>query len=377
MKFYHLILSAAMIAGFSSCSDDDKPALPTDYEDVPAETPDTKGAVAGFYVLNEGNMGSNKCTIDLFDYATARYVRNIYPERNPSVVMELGDTGNEIAVYGNRLYIVVSGSHKVEVCDAATAVRIGQVDIASPRYIAFDGDYAYVSSQVGGTGDNGSVVRFNIKTLAKEGSVSVGLGPEQLAVADGYLYVANSQNYGVGRFDSNISRIKLSDFTFDSNIPAGVNMKHLQLDSRGNIWVDAAGNYAEIGANLYKLERLADGTYGTPQAFNVPVANFTIAGDRLYYYATVYDASWNAVNTYGTINTTSGASEGSFITDGTESEIVTPYCIAVQPANGDIFITDARNYVSSGSLRCYTKAGKTKWTVTTGDIPGHIAFVMR
>ena len=27
-------------------------------------------SITGFYLLNEGNMGSNKCTLDYMDYAT-------------------------------------------------------------------------------------------------------------------------------------------------------------------------------------------------------------------------------------------------------------------------------------------------------------------
>ena len=65
------------------------------------------------------------------------------------------------------------------------------------------------------------------------------------------------------------------------------------------------------------------------------------------------------------------------ITDGTESEIVAPYGIAVHPVNGDIYIADARNYVSSGHLYCYSASGQRKWYVYTGFIPGHFAFLPR
>ena len=47
--------------------------------------------IKGMYLLNEGNMGSNKCTIDFYDYTTGEYFRNIYPEQNPDIVKELGD----------------------------------------------------------------------------------------------------------------------------------------------------------------------------------------------------------------------------------------------------------------------------------------------
>ena len=67
----------------------------------------------------------------------------------------------------------------------------------------------------------------------------------------------------------------------------------------------------------------------------------------------------------------------SFITDGTEKNIKIPYGIQVNPYNGDIYITDAKNYVSSGQLHCYSREGKRKWSVRTGDIPAHMCFVYR
>ena len=67
----------------------------------------------------------------------------------------------------------------------------------------------------------------------------------------------------------------------------------------------------------------------------------------------------------------------SFITDGTERNIVIPYGLAIHPKNGDLFITDAKNYVSSGVLHCYSKEGVRKWSVRTGDIPAHMVFLNR
>ena len=66
---------------------------------------------AGFYLLNEGNMGSNKATLDYYDLSTATYTRNLYSERNPSVPLSLGDVGNDLRIYGNRLYAVINVSN--------------------------------------------------------------------------------------------------------------------------------------------------------------------------------------------------------------------------------------------------------------------------
>ncbi|MFB0973370.1 MAG: YncE family protein, partial [Bacteroidales bacterium] len=120
------------------------PSKPTDVTDSVKNA-----SVKGFFLLNEGNMGSNKCTLDYFDYSTGVYSKNIYAERNPNVVKELGDVGNDIQIYGSRLYAVVNCSNLVEVMDVRTAWHIGVVSIPNCRYIVFDSGYAYVSSYAG------------------------------------------------------------------------------------------------------------------------------------------------------------------------------------------------------------------------------------
>ena len=113
----------------------------------------------------------------------------------------------------------------------------------------------------------------------------------------------------------------------------------------------------------------------------IPVAcsNMAIRGDSLYYYATEWN-NYTASNTisYGIIDIrTREVVSHNFITDGTEKEITVPYGIAIHPETGDIFVTDAKNYVSSGTLYCFDRHGRKKWSVRTGDIPAHITFLPR
>ena len=64
----------------------------------------------GLFILNEGNMGSNKASIDFYDPISDTLYRNIYPTVNPTVMKELGDVGNDIAIYGGKLYAVINVS---------------------------------------------------------------------------------------------------------------------------------------------------------------------------------------------------------------------------------------------------------------------------
>lgn len=63
---------------------EDLPVLRSESEAV--SRPGSPHEIKGMFVLNEGNMGSNKCTLDFLDFRSGFYTRNIYPERNPEVV---------------------------------------------------------------------------------------------------------------------------------------------------------------------------------------------------------------------------------------------------------------------------------------------------
>src|SRR5574344_909952 len=136
------ILILMIVIAVQSCRKADVIVIP---DSVPVSEPQYT-SISGFYLLNEGNMGMNKCTLDYYDYTTGTYTRNIYGNANPSVPKELGDVGNDIAIYGSRLYAVINCSNKVEVMDVSTTKRIGQIDIPNCRYIRFSGGYAYVTS---------------------------------------------------------------------------------------------------------------------------------------------------------------------------------------------------------------------------------------
>jgi hypothetical protein len=155
--------------------------------------PDTVGATppVGFYLLNEGNMSSNKSTLDYFDFATGTYHRNIFAAATPCVPMEMGDVGNDIAIYGSKLYAVINCSNKVEVVDKLTARRLGQIDVPNCRYIKFHEGYAYVTSYAGQVEINpdyeqtGYVAKIDTATLREVGRRLVGI---YLTDAAGFTY---------------------------------------------------------------------------------------------------------------------------------------------------------------------------------------------
>lgn len=339
----------------------------------------------GMYVVNEGNMGSNKCTLDYLDYVNGYYIRNLFSERNPNVIKELGDVGNDIQIYGDKMYVVVNCSHKVEVLDAKSCIRLGQIDIPNCRYIRFYRGNAYVTSYVGPVqidpnAPQGAVYRVDTTSLKVTAKVTVGYQPDELTVLGEYLYVANSGGYRAPDYDNTVSVIELERFKQVQKIPVGINLHRIRADRYGKLWVTSRGDYKSVHSNLYVLEkRVGYNEMVVTDTLNVACSNLSISGDSLFYYSTEWNehTQSNAIS-YGIINVrTKEPISSRFITDGTEGDIRIPYGLAIHPVTKDIYVTDAKNYVSSGTLYCYDKQGKRKWGVRTGDIPAHLVFLTK
>ncbi|MGM9872668.1 MAG: YncE family protein [Muribaculaceae bacterium] len=377
--FLKIFLPLLMVA--TSCRDDEL-VVPTEFDIVGDEQFGT--GVRGLYLLNEGNMGSNKCTLDYYDYHTGLYARNFYSERNPQVIKELGDVGNDIGIYGGKMYVVVNCSHKVEVLDAYSGVRIGQVDIPNCRYVRFHRGKAYVSAYVGPVlidpeAPRGAVFEVDTATLEITRKVTVGYQPEEMEVIDDYMYVANSGGYRAPDYDRTVSVIQMVDFKQVRQIDVDINLHRVKRDAYKQLWVSSRGDYGERPSRLYVLGKRAG--YNEMQVIDtidVACSNMAIKGDSLFFYATEWN-NYTQRNTvsYGIIDVrTHEVISTNFISDGTEQQITIPYGIAVHPVTGDIFVTDAKNYVSSGTLYCFDRQGRCKWSVRTGDIPAHMTFLM-
>ncbi len=315
-----------------------------------------KGDIVGMYLLNEGNMGSNKSSLDYLDLSdsTAHYYRNIYSERNPSAVMSLGDVGNDCQIYGSRLWLVINCSNKVEVAHADDAVRIGKVDIPNCRYVSFKDGYAYVSSYVGSvySGSSsplGSVYKVDTLSLQKVDSCTVGYQPEEMAIIGNRLYVANSGGYqgmtGQG-YESTVSVIDLASMQEVDKIEVAPNL-HGKM---------------KVGGHL-----------------DQSVSDLCIVGDSLYFYGSQWsEVSMTNTVTYGIINVKTHQVVSTSLSDAPEiSKIRMPYGIIVNPIHRDFYLMDAKNYVSSGELLHFLPDGTFDWKVKTGDIPAHAAFLFK
>ena len=375
--FIVLLLTVVFI---TSCREDD-PVLPSKPIEVnPWEK--VTGDIYGFYLLNEGNMGSNKASLDFYDYETGIYHRNIFGERNPNEVKDLGDVGNDIQIYGDKLYAIINCSNYLEVMDVTTAKHITKIAIPNCRYLAFKDQYAYVSAYAGPVAIDqnariGYVAKIDTASLKVVDECIVGYQPEEMAIVGDKLYVANSGGYRVPNYDRTVSVIDLTTFTEINKIDVAINLHRITPDNYGNLYVSSRGDYYHTPSKTFIIDTRTDKVIG--EIADLPNSNMTLCRDSLYVYSTEWSYISNEWTvSYAIVDTrTKQVVTRNFIKDGTDKKIKVPYGIAVNPNTGDFFVTDAKDYVSPGTLYCFNKEGIKKWSVTTGDIPAHIVFTRK
>ncbi len=377
LRIQHLLLS--LLAGatvlLSSCRKEDE-IIPLPKSKGEART---AGPIKGFFLLNEANMGSNKSTLDYYDYETGKYTRNIYAERNPGVVKELGDVGNDLQIYGNRLYAVINVSHLIESWTYAPPSTSGRSPSQLAAYIVFKDGFAMSAPTPAPSTStpmraSGYVAKVDTATLKVVAECPVGYQPDELVIQGDKLYVANSGGYRVPNYDKTISIIDLKTFTEEKKVDVAINLHRLELDNYGKIWVSSRGDYYKVPSKIFVFDPK---TEKVTKTLDVSCSNMTLAGDSLFVYSTEwsYITGANTIS-YTVIDTKSQeVIDRNFIKDGTEKDIKIPYGIAVNREQGEFYVTDAKNYVTPGRLHCYDlKTGTRKWTVKTGDIPAHFAF---
>lgn len=371
-----LYILFVLLLSLASCREEVTIFLP---EHVSVSQPEYTD-IEGFYLLCEGNMGWNKATLDYYDYAEGEYIRNIFSYANPTVPKEMGDVGNDIGIYGSNLYCVINCSNKIDVLDKYTCRKKYQIDIPNCRYIRFHEGYAYVSSYAGPVQINpnyeqrGYVAKIDTVTMQIVDTCLVGFQPDELEIVEGKIYVTNSGGYMVPNYENTVSVIDVATFKEERRIPIAINLSRVKGDRHGMLWIASRGDYYTRPSKIYAYDTRKNQLVDSVDCY---VSNMWLDGDSLF----VVSAQWSYVTmgntfTYAIINTQSRqVVNNCFISDGTEKEIVIPYGIAVNPITKDIYVTDAKDYVSPGRLYCFDRYGNKKWDVRTGDIPAHFAFL--
>lgn len=335
MKFRNLFIVLLVGFGFifASCSDDES----------------EQGEITtGIFILNQGGSEGNNAGITAYNPETGAITRDIYRSQNGK---DLGDTGQDMIVYGDKVYVSVYGSSRLVKMDKNGVERASlSFDVSTdgqPRYIEAEDGKLYVTLY------SGQVARIDTATLQIEAYVSVGNNPEQIVEENGKLYVANS-GWGSG---TTVSVIDIATFKVVQTLDVALNPNDL-LEAGDNVYVLSWGNYADIP---YALQKINVQT-GAVESIT-PATKMVENEDIIYLVNSV--TNWNVkpnvtTNTFFSYDTKQQKlNETSFLKLEGEAktlETESVYMMAVDPHNGDFYVGTS-DYVNTGKIYRFSRNG--------------------
>lgn len=317
----------------------------------------------GILVLCEGLFQQNNSSLSWIDLSNEAVNTDFFTSQNGRF---LGDTGNDMKVYGSKIYIIVNNSNTVEVINKKDGKSIKQISMTNgvaakqPRSIAFYNGKAFVTCY------DGFVDVIDTTNLTISQRIPVGSNPEGLAISNGKLFVSNSGGLNYPAVDSTVSIIDLASYTELDRIVVGKNPGAIQVDSEGDVYVIARGNYGTIPS---RMVRINSQTNAVEQTFTFDASGMTLMQDYFLISFYNYSTQTSEIRLFNTLSET--LENNNFIST---SGLTTLYGIQYNPVSDKIYCLDAMNYTNSGYVRQYTSAGVFEKSYHVGLNPSKLVF---
>ena len=340
---------------------------------------------SGVLVLEEGTFKKGNASISLLNTQTGQVTNpNIF-----SVVNDrpLGDVLQSYIEIGGKGYLVVNNSDKVEVVENSTFRNIGTIQkgisatqppVEQPRYMVAappqSGQYlkAYVSCWGGKTvGANVSVINLAGRQAFKQ--ITVGNGPEQLALVGNQVFVGNSGGLGL---DNTVSVINTDTDQVVTTITVGDRPTSIVYDADANLlYVLCSGKLAYDNSTNKVVPTTAELVKINPITRQV-VGRVTIGGKP------VLDNPANLVfnNTTKTLYFTFGGAVYSTPAAATSIPLDKPfinrsfYGLGLDQTTGIIYGGDAKNGNRGGMVVRYRATGMLLDSAKVGIAPNGFYF---
>ncbi len=191
------------------------------------------GFMHGAYISNEGSYNNSNGSISYFDIDSSKMINHVFEAVNGR---PLGDVVQSFAVAGNKGFIIVTNSQKVEIVDLKTFMSLGVINgLEYPRsFLAVDSKKGYLTDG----NSNGHVFVVDLETLKITDTIACGSGSGKMVQFKNTVIVANAGGWG------NDSTLSVIDSGIDKVIHTwnvGMNPTDLLLDKNDQLWVLCIG----------------------------------------------------------------------------------------------------------------------------------------
>lgn len=308
----------------------------------------------GIFIINEGNFTAGNGSLSFYSYDSLKIFNNIFSQVNGR---PLGDVPNSMTIEGDKAYIAVNNSGKIEVININTLKSVATIqDISFPRKILVINDKkAYVSSLY-----SEQVIILNLLEDKVSGQINIRRSSEDMILVGDKAYIS----CWIGGNEIMIIDA-VNDKLIDS-VKVGSEPESMVMDKNKRLWVLCSGGYD--GLNFPELVSINTSDNEVENQFTFPskllyptTLRINNSGDTLYF---IENGLWKM-----------GISESGLPAD----PFMKPkgrlfYKLGVSPGSGDLYATNALDYQHRGFILRISRSGLVIDSAKAEIIPGAICF---
>ena len=308
------------------------------------------------FVLNEGNYTFGNASISQIDLKTGVIQSDIFQSGNSR---PLGDVLQSATFIGNKLWLVINNSGKIERIDPMSFMASQPITgLNSPRYLADDGSGNVYSSDLA----SGKISKLDRITGVFKGSIPCPGWTEEMLISDKHLWICNVSK----------NKIYLADTQTDQlidSLEVGDEPNCIRKDKDGMLWVLCTGSFypVESSGSLWKIDPVSRKImdhydFYKPGKISHPSRLcMNKGGDQLYFLNE---------DVFRMKITDTSIPENPLIDK--ESRIF--YGLNVKPDDESVWVSDAKDFQQKGTVYQYSSSGMLIQSWNAGIIPSGFVF---
>jgi DNA-binding beta-propeller fold protein YncE len=330
----------------------------------------------GIFITCEGAFGTGTGTVSYYDRTSSSTgVRNdIFRTENG------GDIGNilqSMAIFKDKAYLIANNADKMHIVDTKTFKLVSTITgFKFPNnFLPVSNSLAYIS-EWGDNGLSGRVKVFSLDSskfvrLDSTGrtAINTGKGAANMVQIGNRVWVVNNGGTNGNPAVTVDSTVAILDIKGDSLIQkiqlGGFNPNSIVVDANGDVWVLCSGFTGK--SSVGKLVKIKNNV--VERSFDVPFYSSKLTADptkQVLYYAAGNKVYRKDILNFGANSPTVFSSF---------KDIIYVYGIGVDPKTGDVYVSDAKNFSSSGRVYIHdANKGTVKDSLAVGITPNGFVF---
>ncbi len=310
----------------------------------------------GLFVANEGTFGMGNASLTYINLEndTLNSEEDLFKTNNNR---PLGDVFQSVSLINKNAWLVVNNSGKIEVINPETSKSVATIkNLKSPRYaLEVQPGKVYVSDLYAN-----AISIVDANSLTKTGEIKCKGWTEEMILFQDKVWVTNHNS------DYLYIINPTTDIITDS-IPLAYGGSSLVSDKDGKVWVLCSGDLIKkrtgglfcINATTLKTQKQ---WLFSKDDFNPVKLKQNPANDSLYF---VFQGIYGFPKSVSTLPSTH------FIPQPSGSSF---YGLTIQNSTGNLFVSDALDYVSRGKVLVYSPEGVFIKSYKAGVAPGEFLW---